>query len=620
MGRLDYAANPATLPRGTLAELFLDAVDRFGEAPAFRYFQGDSDRLADMSHLEALEDVKAVVGGLREIGIEPGEKVALLSGNRPEWALTDYGCICAGVVDVPIYDTLTASQVAYILEDSESRVVFTSDRAQMQKVLAAAAEVSRDLRVVVYDDPGAVPEGVLRWGDFLSAGRERLQGMSEDEFREMALNRRPEDVTTIIYTSGTTGQPKGVMLTHQNLFSNVEAAGTILELGPEDTTLSFLPLSHVFQRMVDYLLFSRGCTIAYAHDVRTVADDLKVVRPTVVVSVPRLYEKVYNAVMDVSGVKARIVQWAREVGAAWAQEKLAGRRPTAVLRMVHGLADRLVFRKIRDGVGGRLRFFVSGGAPLEPAINSFFYGAGITILEGYGLTETSPVTNVNPPDAIRIGTVGPPIPGTEVRIADDGEILVRGPQVMKGYYRMPGATAEAIDDQGWFHTGDVGEMDEDGYLRITDRKKDIIVTAGGKNVAPQPIENRLKTNRFVEQVVMVGDRRKFVALLVVPSFGALEAWAREEDVALPDREALLAAPEVQALMEREVLGGLDDLASYETPKKLALLPREFTVEDGTLTPTQKVKRREVQARYGDLIDRFYEDRYVDRTVFIPGTP
>ncbi|MGD2068052.1 MAG: long-chain fatty acid--CoA ligase [Gemmatimonadota bacterium] len=612
-----YASNPAELPRGTLAELFLDTVARYGDEAAFRYFVGDTDQLRDLSYRDAHEHVKAVVGALRELGLERGDRVALLSKNRPAWALTDYGCVCAGVVDVPIYDTLTAPQVAYILEDSGARAVFVADEEQMEKALRASELCPQDLRVVVFDEVGGLPDGVMGWKrDFLEAGRERFAGVTDEEFDAAARKARPEEVTTLIYTSGTTGDPKGVMLTHQNLFSNVVAAGRVLGVTDDDVTLSFLPLSHVLQRMVDYLLFSSGCTIAYAHDIRTVADDLVVVRPSIVVSVPRLYEKVYNAVMEVSGPKARIVQWAREVGAAWAEETLAGRRPTAVLKAIHALADRLVYRKIRDGVGGRLRFFVSGGAPLEPAINRFFYGAGITILEGYGLTETSPVTNVNPPGGVRIGTVGPPIPGTEIRIAEDGEILVRGPQVMKGYYGMEEATREAIDDDGWFRTGDIGELDDDGYLRITDRKKDIIVTAGGKNVAPQPLENRLKTNNFVEQLVMVGDRRKFVALLVVPAFGPLESWAREQGIGVDGREALIRDERVQGKMEEEVLGGLGDLASYETPKKIALLTEEFTVEGGTLTPTQKVKRREVQSRYARLIDRFYEPENVDRTVFV----
>jgi long-chain acyl-CoA synthetase len=334
------------------------------------------------------------------------------------------------------------------------------------------------------------------------------------------------------------------------------------------------------------------------------------------VSVPRLYEKVYARVTGATGFKASMVQWAREVGMAWSEETLAGRTPGPVLRMVYALANRLVFRKIREAVGGRLRFFVSGGAPLAPEINRFFYSAGVLILEGYGLTETSPVTNVNSPDAFRIGTVGKPVPGTEVRIAGDGEILIRGPQVMKGYLDNPQATAEVMTDDGWFLTGDVGEIDDEGYLRITDRKKDIIVTAGGKNIAPQPIENVIKQNRYVDQVVMIGDRRPFPVLLVVPAFDKLEEWAAAKGIASGDRAALLASPEVQGLMEAEVMGATRELARYEQPKKLGLLAGEFTIEGGELTPSQKVRRRVVERNYADLIDGFYEPGAVDRTVFV----
>jgi long-chain acyl-CoA synthetase len=616
MAGLEYYSNPAELPQGTLAQLFLETVDRFGDAPAYRFFPGSGEAMVDVSYRDALERVRKVAGGLHHLGLEVGDRVAILSENRVEWALTDFGCICAGVVDVPIYSTLVDDQVAYILENAGVRAAFVEDGEQLEKVRSAARMADIDLRVVVFDPPASLDGDTLGWDDFLARGEEVIRERSEEDFRTMAGSRDPEDLVTLIYTSGTTGRPKGVMLTHQNLYSNVEASSRALEVRPDDLTLSFLPLSHVFQRMVDYLLFSQGCTIAYAHDIQTVADDLKVVRPTLVVSVPRLYEKVYNAVMDADGIRGALVQWAREVGAAWAEETLAGRRPSLILRGIHALADRLVFQKIRQGVGGRLRFFVSGGAPLEPALARFFYFVGLPILEGYGLTETSPVTNVNTEEHFRIGTVGRPVAGTEIRIADDGEVLVRGPQVMKGYYQDVEATREVIDDDGWFRTGDVGTIDADGYLSITDRKKDIIVTAGGKNVAPQPLENRLKTNRFVDQLVMVGDRRKFVALLVVPDFGPLEAWAREEGIDAGDREALLSDPRVQDHMEAEVLGNLGDLASYETPKKMALLPHPFTIEDGTLTPTQKVKRRVVQERFDDLIDRFYDEENVDRAVFV----
>jgi long-chain acyl-CoA synthetase len=404
------------------------------------------------------------------------------------------------------------------------------------------------------------------------------------------------------------------MLTHNNVASNVLASAEVLPIGPADQTASFLPLSHILQRMVDYLFIHVGCPIAYPRSILTVVEDFAYIRPTVAVSVPRLYEKIYNGVMEARGLKKRIIDWAVDVADRVADLRLSGKEPGALLAAQYALADKLVYRKVKDAVGGRLGFFVSGGAPLAPTLNRFFYSIGLMILEGYGLTETSPVTNVNTLEDFRIGTVGKPLPGTEIRIADDGEILVRGPQVMKGYYNKPEATAEAIDGEGWFHTGDVGALDDDGFLRITDRKKDIIVTAGGKNVAPQPIENRLKSNPFVEQAVMVGDRRKFVSLLVVPSFVNLEAWATEQGITWSGRAELLARPEVQAHVEAEIAVGLDDLSPFETPKRIALLEEEFTIQNGTLTPTLKIKRRVVQDRFKELIDGFYSEEAADVAV------
>ncbi|MDH5590252.1 MAG: long-chain fatty acid--CoA ligase, partial [Gemmatimonadota bacterium] len=524
MSSLTYVRNETAVPTGTLAGLFTRAVDDLGDAPALRRFL-TPDTLQDISYAEAEGIVSHVVAALDGIGLSRGDRAAILSENRPEWALADYGCLCAGIVDVPIYSTLTAPQVAYILKDSGSGLVFVSTGEQMAKVVEAREECAHPVQIVVFDPPEELPEGVMDWAAFMEKGAEVLEGWEEGEFRRRAAVAAPDDLATVLYTSGTTGTPKGVMLSHNNIFSNVEASDIVLYLGEDDETLNFLPLSHILQRMVDYLFFSRGCTITYARSMLTVVDDMQVVRPTVVVSVPRLYEKIYNGVMEARGVKARIVAWAVGVADRAAAFRLAGGREGGLLRMQYRLADKLVFSKVRAAMGGRIRYFVSGGAPLAPDLNRFFYSIGITILEGYGLTETSPVTNVNTQVDFRIGTVGKAVPGTEIRIADDGEILIRGPQVMLGYYFKPEATAEAIDEEKWFHTGDIGELDEDGFLRITDRKKDIIVTAAGKNVAPQPIENRLKANPFIEQAVMVGDRRRFVSLLVVPSFVNLEAWA-----------------------------------------------------------------------------------------------
>ena len=612
---MDQISNPADLPKGTLADLFLDASDRHGDRLAYRYFADSGDDLTDLGFSDVYETVCAAAAGLAALGLSRGDKAAILSENRWEWAVTDFACLCSGVLDVPIYSTLTVSQSAYIVENSQARLLFVSSAEQVEKAEAVRRQVDADINIVAYDNLESPVEGVLTWEEFLARGK--ASGETDDErFRATARQAGPDDVATILYTSGTTGNPKGVMLTHNNLASNVEAVRRVVAVLDNDTSLVFLPLSHVLQRMISYLHFAGGTAQAFAHSMDTVAHDLTVVRPTIVTSVPRLYEKVYNKVMEAEGHKKRMVQWAQKVGEAWAVETLAGRSPGGGLKFFYRIADLLVFRKIRAAMGGRIRYFVSGGAPLAPDINRFFFSAGIWILEGYGLTETSPVTNCNTFEDFRIGTVGRPIPGTEIRIGKSGEILIRGPQVMKGYYNLPEQTAKAMDSEGWFHTGDVGEIDDDGFLRITDRIKDIIVTAGGKNVAPQPLENRLKTNDYVEQAVMIGDRRPFCVLLVVPSFTNVEAWARKIGLDVTDRKALLRRRELQDLMEEQVFGQFGGLARYQTPKKIGLLASPFTIEDGTLTPTQKVKRRAVESRYKEIIDTFYAPESVDQAVFV----
>ena len=612
---LDRVSNPAELPAGTLTELFLSAVEKHGYDLAYQYFPDEGSDLKDISFDEIYQVVRAAVAGLQALGLNRGERVAVLSENCLEWAIADFACLCAGILDVPIYSTLTVPQVAYILRNSKAQLVFVSDAKQAEKALEACRQIECDLIVVMFEPADPPHEGVLVWRDFLEHGRYAASDRDQ-RFRAMALEAGPQDAATILYTSGTTGDPKGVILTHNNLASNVKAVQRILPSVADDVALVFLPLSHVLQRMSSYIHFSDGVTQVFAHSMDTVAEDLKIVRPNIVVSVPRLYEKVYNEVMEAQGIKKMLVQWAREVGGAWTDEKLAGREPSGALKFMYAIADMLVFRWIRAAMGGRVRYSVSGGAPLSPEINRFFFSAGIQIFEGYGLTETSPVTNLNSPEHLRIGTVGRPVPGTEIRIRDSGEILIRGPQVMKGYFELPELTAEAIDAEGWFYTGDVGKIDEDGFLRITDRIKDIIVTAGGKNVAPQPIENRLKADDFIEQAVMLGDRERYCVLLLVPNFPNLEAWARRSGINAPDRKGLLASKPVQEQMEARVMACLEDLARYERPKKIGLIAALFTVDGGTLTPTQKVKRRVVKAQFRKLIEAFYREENFDQTVFV----
>ena len=599
---LRYAAHPAELPEGTLVDLFLNAVRK--RQPRAQLHRTDAG-WQPTSHDQILENVRNIAAALRGWGLQRGDRVAIIAENRPEWAWADYALLCSGMLTVPLYPTLPAQQMAFILRHSEARVLFVSTRAQLDKVLEVRSELTALQHIVMFDEVAGV-QGVQTLSEMLRFGK--TQNVSEADFRTEAQRARPHDVATIIYTSGTTGEPKGVMLTHFNLFSNSTSASRyVLQTTERDLALSFLPLSHVFQRMVDYTIFGAATTIAYVDVIDQVSSALREVRPTIAVAVPRVYEKIYAKVLAETGIKRRIVLWARQVAMTWAEVVLAHGNPGAALRAQHALADALVFKKLRARLGGRIRFFVSGGAPLAPQVAQFFYGAGVIIIEGYGLTETSPVTNVNHPDTVRLGTVGKPIPGTEIKIADDGEILVRGPQVMKGYFKNEEATRQAIDAEGWFHTGDIGTLDPDGFLRITDRKKELLVTAGGKNIAPQPIQNAAKQSRFIGEAVLIGDRRPYTILLVVPNFDTLEVWAKQQGLSWPDRETMARDARVRAKLEEEVAHRLTEFARYERPKKVLPLPREFSLERGEITATLKIKRRVVEKAYAEQIEALYAE-------------
>jgi long-chain acyl-CoA synthetase len=590
---------------GTLTELFFTAAERFDKRDA--YLVKTDGTYRPISHRQIVERVRHAALGLRDMGIGRGARVAIVSETRVEWAIADYACLTTGLTDVPIYPSLPPDQVLYILRNSGAVAAFVSSRDQAKKIQSIRAQIPELRAVISFEPAGGASDMTLF--DLESQGRALETPELVARYREEALTAKPDDLATIIYTSGTTGTPKGVMLTHDNLYSNVFSSLRALPVGATDTALSFLPLSHIFARMADhYLMFATGATVAYAESFDAVPANLAEVRPTLVLSVPRLYEKFHaraleNAISS-GGVKQKIFFWATAVGAKWADTRLSGERPGPLLGAQYALARKLVYSKLHQRTGGRLRYFVSGGAPLSPEINKFFYAAGLQILEGYGLTETSPVIAVNTPEHYRIGTVGRPIDGVEVQIATDGEILTRGPHVMHGYYNDAEATRAVLDEDGWFHTGDIGVL-EDGFLRITDRKKDIIVTAGGKNIAPQPIENRLAANKLVNQAVMIGDRRKYPVMLIVPDFDQLERAAREQGLTWQNRAELLARPEVRALMEHAMQESLAGLASFELPKKVGLLERELTIEHGELTPTQKVKRRVIDERYRDVIDSLY---------------
>ena len=590
----------------TLTELFFSGVETYGNHPAaFRYKAGGTWH--SVTHRETQARVQALALGLRELALGPGDKVAILSETRLEWVLADYACLCIRATDVPIYPTLPANQVEYILRDSGAAAVFCSNGAQVEKIQAVRAGLPALRHVIVFDPPAI--GGAIALADVEKKGT--AAAAKYPRFKEEALAVRPDDLATLIYTSGTTGQPKGVMLSHGNICSNVNACVEVLRVSEHDSCLAWLPLSHILERMVEYYFFDVGVTISFAESVDTVAQNLVDVHPTIVIGVPRLYEKVYARVLEAalsgSAVKRRIFLWAKRVGEAWTTHRLAGIPIPLTLRLRHAIADRLVFAKLRARTGGRVKFFVSGSAPLAPEVARFFYSAGLPVIEGYGLTETSPVLTLSPLQRPKLGAVGKPIPGVLIKIAPDGEILAKGPNIMRGYYNKPDETREAIDADGWFHTGDIGELDPDGYLKITDRKKDLLKTAGGKYIAPQPIENTVRLNKFVANAVVLGDLRKFPIILIVPNFENRERWAKERGLAYASHADLIQLADVKAKMEREVMGGLRDLAKFEMPKKVVLLERDFTIESGELTPSLKVKRRQVEKNYKDLIDRVYAE-------------
>jgi len=601
----------APISKGTLTQLFYDAVERHGHKPKAVACKPAGGAWRSLSHQELAQRVQRAGLALKRLGVRRGDRVAILSENRPGWLVADFACLAVGASDVPLYPTLPARQLDYILKDSGAVAIFVSTAPQLAKIAELRGELPA-LKHVITMDPDARGPGVIGLAELYAMGAEAEAAGEGANFKAEALSAKPDDAATIIYTSGTTGDPKGVVLSHDNIFSNVMAVLEVFRIGPTDSTLSFLPLSHIFERMAGhYTMFYAGATIHYAESVDTVPANLMEVSPTIVTSVPRLYEKMYARVLEnaLAGgpVKKRIFFWAKDVGERWADHTLAGERPPTLLGWQYALAHRLVFSKLKTRTGGQLRFFVSGGAPLPADIAKFFYSAGLPILEGYGLTETSPVICANLLDHVRIGTVGPPIPGVEVKIAPDGEILTRGRHVMKGYFNQPEATHEALDADGWFHTGDIGELDAEGCLKITDRKKDLIVTAGGKNVAPQPIEQMVKHNKYIANAVMLGDRRKFCIMLVVPNFEQLERWAAYKRLAFVTHRGLLKLPEVHAKMEREVGKMLTELAKYETPKKILLLEHDFSIENGDLTPTLKVRRRIVEKKYQRQIDALYAD-------------
>jgi len=567
-----------------------------------------------MSGSEFLERIRNVGVGLRELGLATGDRIAVMAESRPEWCVTDLAVLAAGGVTVPVYSTLTSGQVRYILHDCGASIAVVSNRVQVDKIAAVRAHLAGVSAVVVMDVDGRPwPEGVMPLPDVAARGRSRLisDAAAAPFFAERSAAIARDALATIIYTSGTTGEPKGVMLTHGNILSNVEAAVELLEVTEDDVALSFLPLSHAFERMVLYTYLYAGASVAFVESPETLARDLAMVRPTLMTAVPRVFEKLHARIQEAaargSAIRRSLFRWGIGVGLRRSARVSSGRRAGTLLAMQDRLADTLVFRKIRHATGGRLRVLVSGSAPLPRRIAEFFDAVGLTILEGYGLTEASPVLTVNPLGRPKFGTVGRALPGIELRIAEDGEILARGPNIMRGYYNNPKATLAVLEPHGWLHTGDIGTLDAEGYLTITDRKEDLILTSIGKQVAPQPIENELRRHPLVAEAVLLGDRRKFIAALLVPDFLALDRRLATTGRPGGTRDALVARPDVIALFQEAVDSVNATLAPFETIKRFALIPSEFTIAGGEVTPTMKVRRRVVEDRWRAVIEQLYEE-------------
>lgn len=534
---------------------------------------------------------------LTAAGIKAGDRVALFSENRPEWHVVDFACHLVGAVSVPLYATLPTEHVRYIVNDSGAKLLLVSGKARAQTALEAVAELE-DVRVVGIDRD-------------LADGLEAL-----DDLPLPSKRKRPEppplagsDMASIIYTSGTTGEPKGVMLSHNNFVSQVLAVKDLYPISERDISMSFLPLSHVFERTVDYVFFYFGVQINYVESIERVPTQLTEIRPTIMVSVPRLYERSYIKIMakiqQEGGAKRRLFEWGVGVGRKVREAEWRGQKPGPFVRGQYAVAKKRIFSKVLERLGGRLRFTISGGAPLAREVGEFFDIIGLPIIQGYGLTESSPVIAANRLEANRIGSVGLLLPGAEVKIADDGEILARGPNIMMGYWRKPEATAEAVDNEGWLHTGDVGYLDNDGFLFITDRKKDIIVTSGGKNVAPQPIEGRLGATPYIAQAVVVGDKYPYLTALMVPNFENLQTYFDEKGVKGLDHEAMAEHPDTDALIGEAVKAINSELAMHERIRRFTVLKREFSLEEGELTPTMKVRRKMVNERYAGAISGMY---------------
>ncbi|MBI1908957.1 MAG: long-chain fatty acid--CoA ligase [Deltaproteobacteria bacterium] len=595
-------------PPQTILDIFSESCDRFAGKTCFQYKKNGSWQ--SMSWEEASRQVEAISLGLSQLGVRKGDTVALFSATRLEWTLCDLAILSLGGVTVPIYQSNTAEQAQYIIEDAGAKVVFVEGEAQAKKIQSVQSSLPQLQKLILMEGASEFLPLITTLEALCQSGAKEAQEKgSVWEKAKKAIE--PRDMATIVYTSGTTGNPKGAILTHGNIVGEVEACMKIISLSPDQVGLCFLPLAHIVARAIQFFQLKAGFVNAYAESIDKLIDNLAEVRPHFIVSVPRIFEKVYERVQSQvqagSPIKKGIFAWALQVGRQVSQKLQRREGVPLSLKVQYSLARRLVFGKILQKLGGRLEFSISGGAPLSREIAEFFHAMGLLILEGYGLTETTAAINCNSPNDYRFGTVGRPALGVEEKIAPDGEILVRGPMVFKGYYRKPEATREAVDGEGWFRTGDIGLMDAEGYLTITDRKKDIIVTAAGKNIAPQNLENLIKMDPYISQVMIHGDKRKYLSALVTLNQAEVQKFASERGIAFHHFGDLVRHPQIYNLIKQSIEEKNQKLPSYETIKKFAILENDFTQEAGELTPTLKVKRRFVSEKYREVLDKLYQD-------------
>ena len=592
----------------TLVDVF-NRVARKHKRPDTLNYKSDGQWLS-MSSDEMLARAKHIAAGLHAIGARRGDRVALLAESRVEWTLTDAGSIFAGLIDVPIYPTLTPPQVRYILNDSGACILFLANRQKYDEVKEALGECPEVKQVVFFDPEGVTSVEGLTLAQLEENGR-ALEQREPGIVDRLAAQTKPDELATIIYTSGTTGEPKGVMLTHSNLVTNLIDSSGHLSFGEHDTALSVLPLSHVFERQAMYMYLHQGMAVYFAESLQTVGPNLREVSPTVLVGVPRIFEKIYQRIRERAAetgwLASALLAWSVTVAKDYARRVIAHQPVPAFLKLKHTIASKLVFSKWQRAFGGRMRLLVSGGAALPEELSYIYIGAGIPIVQGYGLTETSPVITTSRIEDNRVGTVGTAIPNVDIRIAEDGEIEVRGPNVMSGYYNKPEETRAVFTEDGWFKTGDIGAIDQDGFLRITDRKKELFKTSGGKYISPQPIEQAIKGSRFVNQVVLIGAERKFPAALVVPVWEQLESYCKLKGLECKSHREMCRHTRIVDLIQRQIDGLTPNLAKYEKIKKVALLEDEFTIEGGELTPTLKVKRRVIDEKYRDVIEKIYAE-------------